>query len=161
MNRDADGVLTKVLTLRTGDMKVCLNINSVIKIILLPSLERLPINKPYVVGMMNYAGQSIPVMDLYTLLTGARENPYTLDNPVIIVKNNELISGIVVDEVYGIKTILPESIQHPEEFNYQQSLIHATVIFNDELYLLLKDNFLNQINISIDKDIIKKINTHS
>jgi len=161
MNHDVAGVPTKVLTLRAGDMKVCLDINSVIKIILLPSLERLPTSKPHVVGMMNYAGNSIPVMDLYTLLTGARENPYTLDNPVIIVKNQEFVTGIVVDEVYGIKTLLPESIQHPDEFNYQQALIHATVIFNNELYLLLKDNFLNEINHSIDKNINKKINSHS
>ncbi len=68
----------------------------------LPALTRVPNSKSWVLGIANVRGSLLPIMDLPGFLTGQNTKPNKRSR--VLVVNHELIhSGLLVDEVYGMR----------------------------------------------------------
>ncbi len=82
--------------------------NEVSEILDLPSLTRVPNAKPWVLGVANVRGNLLPIMDLSGFLKGANTRQHKRSR--VLVVNHELVhSGLLVDEIYGMRHFERES----------------------------------------------------
>lgn len=92
-----------------------LDMAQVREVLPLPSCTRLPGVKNWVVGISNVRGQILPIIDLGSYLeqVPSRSSP---SHRVLVVHNNDVVMGIMVDRVYGMKQHL-ESIEKTSELS--------------------------------------------
>jgi twitching motility protein PilI len=63
-----------------------------------------PKSRPWVFGMINLRGELLPVFDLKHYLTG-QKNQVSKRSRIIVINHQNFYSGILVDEVFGLKHI--------------------------------------------------------
>ncbi len=95
-----------------------LNAQNILEVTALPLLnepQRLP---EYIVGILNYNDLFIKVVDIRKIFA-LPQKKYELNNKIIIVKGDESLIAIIVDEVTDFFTALPSKIQRVmgENFN--------------------------------------------
>ncbi len=123
------------LYFRVGDNKYAVNSNCVLEIIKLPMLDypqKLPNN---IVGLMKYNHFVINVVDIRFYLN-IQPSPYTPSNEVLIIKTDESIIGIIVDEVEGILPFIANKVDSLP-FVDKKMLIDALYKFNDETIFII------------------------
>jgi purine-binding chemotaxis protein CheW len=74
------------------------NINKVQEINRIPDINSVPDAAPYVKGVVNLRGRIIPVIEL-RLLLGLTEVDYDNKTRIIVLDNNGMLTGMVVDNV--------------------------------------------------------------
>lgn len=127
----------QVIRLLAKNVRVCLPISHVNKILPLMMLEAVP-NSPYfVVGLMNYAGQSIPVLDLAARLGLERDQPYSLDTPLLLCTDGSQELALLADRILGLADVAENTLQMSEQFNPDSSPFLGSVTLGSELFLLL------------------------
>jgi twitching motility protein PilI len=67
-----------------------------------PAVTNVPGSKDWVAGLANLRGQLLPIIDLRTFL-GAGNSRTSRTARVLVAESNEVLVGIVVDEVYGFR----------------------------------------------------------
>lgn len=127
----------QVLHFIANDIQICIDIQYLIKILPLPLLEPLPNSPSYVVGLMNVAGKSIPVIDLLIRLGLPRTQAYTLDTPILLCKSGTQQIGMAVDKVLGLNSISTAELQITAELNVENSPFTATIMMEDKSVLLM------------------------
>ena len=72
-----------------------------------PPYTRVPGAKPWVIGIANVRGGLLPLMDLTGFITGnSTKNRNT--GRVMVVNHNGLLTGLLVEEVHGMRHFLPD-----------------------------------------------------
>ena len=79
--------------------------DDVVEILDYPELSMVPLTQPWVRGIANVRGNLLPVIDLNGYL-GNKMTRVTGKTRVLVVDYNGVYSGIVVDEVLGLKHFL-------------------------------------------------------
>lgn len=141
----------KVLKCSVLNLRICIELNHVEKVLPLMALENVPNAPAYFVGLMNLAGKSIPVIDLARRLSMTREKPYSLDVPILICMQGEKQVGLIVDEVKGLTDVEESALQMRAEFNADNSPIVGTINLENELYLLLNLKVILNISYTLQK----------
>lgn len=88
---------------RIGETRLVTTIHDIREILHYPRpIAKVPGAKPWVKGLANVRGLLLPVMDLQACIEGT---PITLAKPtrVIIINQDGMTAGLVVDEVLGLK----------------------------------------------------------
>jgi len=117
---------------------MCIPLEFVKKTLPLPKVEIIPNAPFYLVGLMNLAGKSVPIIDLATRLGLSRHGEkYTIFNPVMLCQSKTTEIGLVVDEVLGLCEIDEDALQMHEEFNDINSPFLASVLVKNKISLLL------------------------
>ena len=119
------------------DSQLCVDLLYLDRILLLPQLEVVPCSPPYVVGLMNLAGTSIPVIDLRLRLDLSRDQNYSLNTPILLCVHENHQAGILVDHILELADVNSDSIQYPEEFNTPNSPFSATIAYQSHFSLLI------------------------
>jgi purine-binding chemotaxis protein CheW len=65
---------------------------------------------PYIIGVMNYRGHIVPVMDLATRL-GQSPWSYRIQDHVIVLQHENVLLGMIVNEVQGVQDIPLDSLK--------------------------------------------------
>ena len=75
-----------------------------------PKLARVPCAKLWLMGVANRRGSLLPVVNLHGFLLG---QPAALDREsrILVVEQDEILSGLAVEEVFGVKHFLGEQRQ--------------------------------------------------
>ena len=75
-----------------------------------PKLARVPGAKVWLMGVANRRGSLLPVVNLHGFLLG---QPAALDREsrILVVEQDEILSGLAVEEVFGVKHFLGEQRQ--------------------------------------------------
>lgn len=97
---------------RLGDLRLLAPLGEVVEVLTYPGLSRVPRTRNWVRGIANVRGNLLPVMDLRGYLEG-RATPMTRTTRVLVVNHGGVFSGLVVDEVLGLRHFLNEE-QVPE-----------------------------------------------
>jgi purine-binding chemotaxis protein CheW len=82
------------------------------EILRLPALTPITEAPRYIIGIVNYRGHILPVMDL-GLRLGQPPRPYQIHDHVIVLEQESRLLGVLVNEVYGVHEILPETLETP------------------------------------------------
>ena len=77
------------------------------EILRLPALTPISEVPYYIIGVVNYRGYILPVMDL-GLRLGQSPQPYTIDDHVIVLEQENRFLGVIVNEVHGVQDIALE-----------------------------------------------------
>jgi purine-binding chemotaxis protein CheW len=75
----------------------------------LPELNSVAQAPRYVVGVVNFRGKILPVMDL-SIRLGQPRRPYQIHDHVIVLQQGGQLLGMIVNEVHGVQEIAPETI---------------------------------------------------
>ena len=92
---------------RLGDTRLVAPMGEVAEILEYPSLTRVPSAHTWVKGIANIRGSLLPVIDMKGFL-GAKQDKPQRRSRVLVVQVDELSSGLVVDEVYGLRHFFEE-----------------------------------------------------
>jgi len=136
------------LILESAGQRYGLPVANVLKIAGMVSIVRLPKAPDIVVGVIDFHGQVIPVIDMRWRLREPTR-PYTLRVSLVISRLNGRIIGLAVDAVRGVVNLQPDQVQTPTEiFTPTQALqvhhLSGVARVNDNLVLLLNpDTFLS------------------
>ena len=90
------------IAFRMGGNNLLAPLDEVVEILDMPKLSRVPLAQPWVCGIANVRGNLLPVVDLSGLLGGEVAN-HTDKTRVLVIEYEGIYSGLVVDEVYGLK----------------------------------------------------------
>lgn len=93
---------------RLGADRLVAPLGEVVEILHYPALSRVPGTKAWVKGIANVRGNLLPVMDLRGFL-GKDGVTVERGNRVLVVDHQGLCSGVVVDQVLGLKHFLHET----------------------------------------------------
>ncbi|VAW96242.1 type IV pili signal transduction protein PilI [hydrothermal vent metagenome] len=96
---------------RVGDMHLLVTMADIAEILKYPNITKVPSTLRWVKGLANIRGNLLPIMDL----KGFVDNELCKikkSSRVIVVQHGELSSGLLVDEVYGMRHFFTE--EHSE-----------------------------------------------
>ena len=101
------------IAFRLGRNKIVAPMDDVIEILDLPELSVVPLTQPWVRGIANVRGSLLPVIDLNGYL-GNELPRLSSKTRVLVVDLNGVCSGLVVDEVLGLKYFLEDELTDEE-----------------------------------------------
>ena len=92
---------------RLGAQRLVAPLDHVVEILTYPGMSKVPGSKDWVRGIANVRGNPLPIMDLQGYLHGQGGVPNRRSR-VLVVNHKGVFSGLVVDEVLGLKHFMPE-----------------------------------------------------
>ncbi len=90
------------IAFRIGGNRLLAPLDEVVEILDMPKLARVPLAQPWVRGIANIRGNLLPVVDFSGFL-GGEVAAVTERTRVLVIDYDGIYSGLVVDEVYGLK----------------------------------------------------------
>ncbi len=90
-----------------GDRRLVTSMADISEVMHCPKLARVPGAKEWLMGIANLRGTLLPVVNLHCFLRG---QPVALnrDSRILVIEQNEILSGLAVEEVFGVKHFLEE-----------------------------------------------------
>ena len=134
--------------------RYALPLPTVKEVICLPELVSIENMPDHIVGIFNYHGQLVPVMNLDNPL-GHISFRYKISDNVILFEWDGFISGLIVDETRGLLDIQPEEMEFestPEIEPGQPNPHIAHVVPHDDGVI----NVLHPLPLSQDRVVIKQ-----
>lgn len=123
------------------------------EVILLPELKCLAEVPRCISGFLNLHRQAVPVIDLYICL-GYPERVYTLNNFLVIMKDEAFHYGIIISDLEGIKNIDLESKHFERELPIKKetlSLISSIGMYLGEMVFILDPSLFKQMIAELPK----------
>ncbi|NIP45662.1 MAG: chemotaxis protein CheW [Gammaproteobacteria bacterium] len=90
-----------------GDRRLVSSMADITEVMHLPKLARVPGAKEWLMGIANLRGALLPVMNLHGFLRGESAT-LGRDARVLVIEKDEILSGLAVEEVFGVKHFLDE-----------------------------------------------------
>lgn len=131
----------QVLMVRVGGILACIDLSNVERTFSLVAMQAMPGSAPYVAGIMNYAGSSLPVIDLAIRL-GLPSPPYTPDTPIMVCVHQQQHMGVIVQDIVCIQALLDQDQQLTREFSHYGAAYRASAHTAQGLALLLDSAWL-------------------
>lgn len=98
------------LGFQLGGVRVASPMGEISEILKLPKLATLPIVKSWVLGIANVRGRLIPIIDLHDYL-GLTPTLPRAQWRVLVVEDEDLVAGLVVEQSLGIQHFLEDSFE--------------------------------------------------
>jgi twitching motility protein PilI len=92
---------------RLGNINLLSTLDEVGEILVAPDMTRVPNALSWVKGIANIRGMLLPIMDLKDFVDGEAIEAGRKTR-VLLIKKGELVSGLMVDEVYGMRHFFEE-----------------------------------------------------
>lgn len=134
----------KLLIFKIGKGKYAFNTTYVDRIIKYENLTELPSTQKTLLGLYNHEGNVIKIYSLAKRL-GLEFNEDNAHKKIIIVKNNDVLVGIVVDEVLEVFNYNKENKNYNSELNKNSPEIEVLdfkyvkdmILINNEIVIYL------------------------
>lgn len=157
--------MSNYLIVESGLTKYAIPVESMEGIFWLPELSPIEAAPPWFVGLVNWHGEVIHILDL-SLRFQHTPKQYSIQTSVVLVRTPEMRCGIVVDLVYDLieapsESIVDRELIVPVDFSAEYAdLISGEIKLNDEVLLILNlqellttkigQNALHQQQASVD-----------
>lgn len=87
-----------------ADVMYCLSVDSVTRIIPLVALSPSPVDESYLLGILNYHGSPVPVIDVNILKGRLHSESYSKEHSIIICQAGALF-GVICTEISDIDAV--------------------------------------------------------
>lgn len=139
-NSSIDMEISKFLIFVIGLKKFGIDINSIREIIISQKITHIPTTPNYCLGVINLRGEIIPVIDIRKKFNSDISS--TKHNNCIIIQNNNVDIGIVVDEVLEFIEINDDEIVKIDNSNSNIDFITGVFRYNEESYQIINCDIL-------------------
>ncbi|MEO0936534.1 MAG: chemotaxis protein CheW [Pseudomonadota bacterium] len=138
MSEHVKNAPVELLTFRLSDQEYSLDIMSVREIRGWTKTTPLPHAPSHMKGVINLRGTVLPVMDLAERL-GLPPREHSDRNVIIVVKHDDLMTGLLVDAVSDIVALGDDDLQPPPESTpgTQPAVIKALTLLDDRMIRVL------------------------
>ena len=109
-DKHKSGASIPYLVLKVQDSQYAIDVAAVQSIIWLPELTPIAESPNYIIGVVNYHGNILYIIDLDIRFGYAPKN-YQLDDKVIVLKHGDILMGVIVNEVIDIYKISPQEFE--------------------------------------------------
>ncbi len=135
--------MAQYLTFLLGKEFFALDIESVIEIVGIQKITRMPQQPNYVKGTINLRGKIIPTIDVRARF-GKAEVPYNERTCIIVLDIQNTHAGFIVDSVDEVMTIEYDMISEPPTFkeDYKAKYVKGIAKRNDTVIMLIENNEL-------------------
>ena len=130
-----------ILLFKMGEVLACVDLGSVERTVSLVAMRVIPGSTGYVAGIMDYAGYSMPVIDLAIRL-GLPSSPYTLNTPIIVYRHQQQRIALIVEDIIGIRMQDEQDRQLTTQFSRYGTAVRASVHTDRGIALLLDVSWL-------------------
>lgn len=142
--KPAETAARQVLIIRIGGGTLaCIDLDNVERTISLVDIQAMPGSAPCVVGIMNYAGSSLAVIDPAIRL-GLQTSPYTLDTPILVCVHEQQRMGVILQDIVGLQTLRQQDQQLVRELGGHDMAFCASAHTEQGLAWLLDAAWLTQ-----------------
>lgn len=119
-----------------GNQKLAALLTQVCEVLPCPLITRVPGAKPWVLGVANVRGYILPLMDLHAYIYGTPSRQ-THQSRILVVTKQKLLTGLLVEEVFGLKYFLDEEWvgQHLTPNDPLHHYIQRGFVQNNEIWL--------------------------
>jgi len=129
----------QLISFRTGAVEFAIGIMSVLEVIRMQEVARMPGMPEYVEGVFNLRGNVIPLIDLrkrFGLKPAVRDR----ENRIIVVSSAGRTSGLIVDSVGGIAMTAEGHVEPPPSSDFSgipREYVSGIGRMGERLFLLL------------------------
>lgn len=136
---EQDSTSQELLTFKLGSQEYALDIMSVREIRGWTKTTPMPHAPAFMRGVINLRGTVLPVMDLAARL-GLPPTETTERNVIIVVKCNEVMTGLLVDAVSDIIALSADEMQAPPDVGNEvgQNTIRALSLKDERMIRILE-----------------------
>jgi purine-binding chemotaxis protein CheW len=136
------------LCFRASDETYGINIMDIKEIIKTRELTEVPHAPLFVSGILSLRGTIIPIIDICARLGLARKES-TGKERIVVIKNNNSFSGLLVDEVIQVVQVQPDAVEAaPTVLNViHRDFISGLGRFNGKLIIILNLEKITDINL--------------
>lgn len=134
--------ITNILYFLILGKMACVDISCVSKILPLMELQEYLEGEKCLVGIMNYHGKSVSVIDLGLLLGMERKKDYTLNSMIMLCTNQKTTLGLLVDNMLGQHVISSDQINKIKSQANESSYIKSMVKLNNNFMMMIDINKL-------------------
>lgn len=106
--------LRKIVAFDLDNELYGVDIAMVAEIMCLVSIRPLPNVPDFILGLINLRGSIVPVIDLRARFQLQRK-PWDSESRIIVMKDKEMLVGVVVDRLWEMLRLPPEVFQPPPE----------------------------------------------
>jgi purine-binding chemotaxis protein CheW len=142
MEEKKNNIENSYLTFKIGDEIYASHVNSVLNIIELPTITRVPHSPYYMKGIMNLRGMVLPVVNT-KLKLGMHETESTNKTSIVVMDiriDEEVVHiGMLVDEVNEVLVIDDSQIKPPPSIGstYKSAFITGIVDIDNKMIMII------------------------
>lgn len=135
--------MSQYLTFFLDEEHYGIDISSVIEIIGIQKITRMPEQPDYVNGVINLRGRIIPTIDVRVRFN-KEKIAYDERTCIIVVDVKDTMIGFIVDRVDEVMTIEEEAISAPPNFNqdFKGRYVKGIAKIQDDIIMLLESSLL-------------------
>ncbi len=133
------------LTFKLGDELYAANVKNVINIVELSKITKVPKVPDYMLGIINLRGMVLPVIDARKKF-GLALTEYTVNTCIlvleVVINNNNVLIGALVDGVKEVIEIENEEIKDPPSIGFTLNKYFITGVYkkkDDEGFIMILD----------------------
>lgn len=148
----------KYVTFKTGKEYFGLKIEYVNEIVVYQEITQVPETPEYIKGLINLRGKIIPVIDVRTRFK-MEPLEYNDRTCIIVVKLQEMVIGLIVEQIAEVVEILPENVLDPPVLGKEEKVVENRYVYGigtvgDSVKLLLDpEKLLKDEDISLLEDL--------
>lgn len=148
----------KYVTFKSGNEYFGLKIEYVNEIVVYQEITQVPETPEYIKGLINLRGKIIPVIDVRTRFK-MEPVEYNDRTCIIVVRLQEMVIGLIVEQIAEVVEILPEDILDPpvlgkEEKSMENRYVYGIGQVGDSVKLLIDpEKLLKDEDISLLEDM--------
>lgn len=109
---DAHKLGLTAMTFLINDTEYGIDIKDVRDIVRMQEITYFPNQPDYIKGLINLRGKIIPTMDIGSKFN-LKERIYDDRTCIVVIENQDLILGMIVDRINEVKSFKPEAISVP------------------------------------------------
>ncbi|MBU3183163.1 chemotaxis protein CheW [Clostridium psychrophilum] len=147
----------QLVVFNLGLDEYAINISYAQEIIRIPTFTRLPNTPPFIEGVFNLRGKIIPVFNL-KIRFGMDQSEKSIDSRLLIVELDNMMIGIIVDDVSEVIRIDEKSIQKlsSEIVSISENSIQGVSIIGQRIIIILNAlNLKSEIfKYNLDKELV-------
>ncbi len=148
----------KYVTFRSGKEYFGLKIEYVNEIVVYQEITQVPETPEYIKGLINLRGKIIPVIDVRTRFK-MEPVEYNDRTCIIVVRLQEMVIGLIVEQIAEVVEILPEDILDPPVLGKEEKSVENRYVYgigqvgNSVKLLIDPEKLLKDEDISLLEDM--------
>ncbi len=117
----------QILRFSTQDVEFSVPLYAVKHVLPLVALQVIPGSPDYLVGLMNFHGTSLPVIDMAIQLGTPQTERYTPDDAIVLCEHGAKQIGILATHITGIESVTEQQLQMQSDARNASPLFLAVI----------------------------------